>query len=285
MEYTVPMIEFIKAFFLQSSQLLLSRIDKLTIFQPWYASNLEIGLIWLDGDNTNALPQALSFQLDAFAESPDKKAQYIEWKDTLCKSTPRFSTWQDLDWNSLIPIFKPPLKYEADSVTGGQGGDKDFGRVVDNDDCPCDKEKERILRLDDKCKDRGIQASQPPSDAATKKREEMPQREGGSKDIRRRFEGQLVVSSQRSHNATELCDSETSFGPDFVSTEEGVFCSMSQKKTFPICCHDRDSSEDTHICFDLEVNALVMPESEDTAHTKRIRDELPATNYSLVRRW
>lgn len=170
-------------------------------------------------------------------------------------------------------------------MTGGQGGDKDFGRVVDSDDCTYDKEKERILRLDDKCKDKGIQASLVPSDSVTRKREERPRRPGDPKDLVRRFEGQLVVSSQRSHNATELCDSETSFGPDFVSTEEGVFCSMSQKKTFPICGHDRDSSEDIRICFDLEANALVMPESEDTAHTKRIRDELPTTNYSLIRRW
>lgn len=245
--------------------------------------------MWLDGDNTNGFPQAMSFQLDAFSESSDKKDQYKQWKDTLCKSTPRFAAWQDLDWDSPIPIFKPPLKYEADSVSGGQGGDTDFGRIVDSHDCTYDKANERLLRLGPKCKDKGIQASITPLDAATKKREEKPQRPEGTKDLRRRFEGQLVVSSQSSHNATELCDSETSVGPDFVSTEEGVFCSMSQKKTFPICGHGRDFNEDsdadTSICFDLEANALVMPEYEDTAHAKRIRDELPATNYSLVRRW
>lgn len=233
----------------------------------------------------------MSFQIDAFAESSDKKDQYIEWKDTLCKSTPRFSTWQDLDWNSPIPIFKPPLKYEADSLSGGQGGDKDFGRIVDSDDCTYDKDNERILRLGKNCKDKGIQASAG-GKPATKKREYRPKRPEGTKNLRRSFEGQLVVSTQHSHNATEVCDSDTSAGPDFVSTEEGVFCSMSQKKTFPICGHDSDSNKDdidankdTSVCFDLATNALVMPGSGDTEHTKQIRDELPATNYSLVRRW
>lgn len=230
----------------------------------------------------------MSFQIDAFADSPDKVTQYRDNKDTLCKSTPRFSTWQDLDWNSPIPLFDPPLKYEVDSVTGGQGRDKDLGKIVESDDCTYDKEKERYLKeLGQKCKDKGIGRSGfPPGrfiQSSPSRRQERPQRPAGTNDLRRRFAGQLVVSSMSSHNATELCDSETSFGPDFVSTEEGVFCSMSQKKTFPLCGHDGASTRD--ICFDLEAGALVTPDSEDTAHAKRIREELPVTNYSLVRRW
>lgn len=224
----------------------------------------------------------MSLQLDAFIESGDKRSQYIEWKDTLCESTPRFAFWQDLDWNSPIPYFGPPLKYWPDSQTGGQGADKDFGVVVDSDDCKYDKKKERALRLGDKCEAKGIRATKIPM-FDQHKRHERPERREGTRDLRARFASQLVVSSKRSHTATELCESETSLGPDFVSTEEGVFCSMSQKKTFPIC--GRDSKPAADACFDLEANELVMPKSEDTAHTKRIRDDLPVTNYSLVRRW
>ena len=72
-------------------------------------------------------------------------------------------------------------------------------------------------------------------------------------------------------------------GRTFVSTEEGVSRSMSQKKTYPICGHDNGSK--AGICFNLEANTLVIPEYDDTEHTKRIREELPASNYSLIRRW
>lgn len=164
------------------------------------------------------------------------------------------------------------------------GGDKDFGVIVDSDDCKYDKKKERVLRLGDKCEAKGIRATKVPMfDYNRQKLRERPERREDTKDLRARLASQLVVSSKRSHTATELCESETSLGPDFVSTEEGVFCSMSQKKTFPICGRDSDPAADA--CFDLEANALVMPQPEDTAHTKRIREELPATNYSLVCRW
>ncbi|KAL1866689.1 hypothetical protein Daus18300_006633 [Diaporthe australafricana] len=292
---------------------------------PWYPSDLEMGstrrtpkCVWLDGDNSNGLPQALSFQLDAFADSADKMAQYAKWPDTLCRSTPRFSTWQDLDWNSQIPIFKPKLDYYDDSATGGQGADMDFGKIVDSDDCKYDKKKERQLRLDPACHKKGVWSSQlplpwyqdkshkshkrhdrrhPPQSRAGESDEsgtshgmnsdtaQRPRLPRGGKSLAARFAEQLVVSTKRSHSstATELCDSETSFGPDFVSTEEGLFCSMSQKKTFPLC--NRNGEADASTCFDLDANELVVPKTLDTAHTKRILDELPITNYTLVRRW
>ena len=227
----------------------------------------------------------MSFQIDAFAESHDKVEQYREYKDTLCKSTPRFSTWQDLDWNSPIPYFDPPLKYQQDFATGGQGADKNFSQIVDTDLCTYDKEKERVLNLDDSCERKGVKATTPPHGpiGRGKRHQQTWKRSEGSMKLSARFASQLVVSSKRSHNATEVCDSETSFGPDFISTEEGVFCSMSQKKKFPICGHDSDTTTD--VCFDLEAKALVMPESEDIEHTRRVREALPPTNYSLVRRW
>lgn len=261
-------------------------------FQPWYPSNLEVGpnrkspkCVWLDGDNSNGLPQALSFQIDAFAESQDKVAQYKANKDTLCKSTPRFSTWQDLDWNSPIPYFDPPLKYEKDFFTGGQGGDLNFSQIVDSDLCKYDKEKERVLKLDKSCEQKGVKATLvgENSPSIRTKRQEKGQLPEDITTLSAKLARQLVVSSKPVHSATEVCDSDTSYGPDFVSTEEGIFCSMSQKKKFPICGHDSNSTVET--CFDLKTKTLVMPGSEDTEHTRRIRDALPPTNYSLVRRW
>lgn len=213
-------------------------------------------------------------------------AQYKANKDTLCKSTPRFSTWQDLDWNSPIPYFDPPLKYEKDFLTGGQGGDLNFSQIVDSDLCKYDKKKERVLKLDkESCEQKGVKATLvgPTQGIFGRKRKEKQRSPDDITTLSARLASELVVSSKSDHSATEVCDSDTSFGPDFVSTEEGVFCSMSQKKKFPICGHDSDSTAET--CFDLETKTLVVPGSEDTEHTRRIRDALPPTNYSLVRRW
>ena len=59
----------------------------------------------------------------------------------------------------------------------------------------------------------------------------------------------LVVSSHEVHSAKQLCDSETSRGPDFVSLGEDLYCEMNskQKKVYPLC-----KGGDTSDCFDLK---------------------------------
>jgi hypothetical protein len=44
--------------------------------------------------------------------------------------------------------------------------------------------------------------------------------------VKRAVDTRLVISSEASHNATALCASETSRGPDFVSLAEKVYCNM-----------------------------------------------------------
>lgn len=55
----------------------------------------------------------------------------------------------------------------------------------------------------------------------------------------------LIISSDPSHNATELCASFTSRGPDLVNLAEGVYCDMETSDTLPIC-----SDSITKDCFD-----------------------------------
>lgn len=45
----------------------------------------------------------------------------------------------------------------------------------------------------------------------------------------------LVVSSDPSHSATGLCESETSRGPDLISTVEGLFCDMETRQVLKVC--------------------------------------------------
>ncbi|KAL8865488.1 MAG: hypothetical protein Q9174_006859 [Haloplaca sp. 1 TL-2023] len=43
------------------------------------------------------------------------------------------------------------------------------------------------------------------------------------------------MSTHEGHSAKELCEHDTSAGPDFVSMKEGLFCDMSEKKLWPLC--------------------------------------------------
>ncbi|KAI1347143.1 hypothetical protein F5Y01DRAFT_330117 [Xylaria sp. FL0043] len=50
-----------------------------------------------------------------------------------------------------------------------------------------------------------------------------------------RSDDRLVVSHLDSHSAIEVCESETSWGPDFVSMAEGLYCNMETHEVVPLC--------------------------------------------------
>ncbi|KAL6721491.1 hypothetical protein ACLMJK_000595 [Lecanora helva] len=59
----------------------------------------------------------------------------------------------------------------------------------------------------------------------------------------------LVISDIQKHSAEELCASDSSHGPDFVSKYENKFCDMETKTIHPLC----DGSLQTE-CFDIDQN-------------------------------
>ncbi|KAK0513983.1 hypothetical protein JMJ35_003705 [Cladonia borealis] len=79
----------------------------------------------------------------------------------------------------------------------------------------------------------------------------VKQRDTPVKRIRPRsaaMNSSIVSSTDPSHSAVKLCDSDTSYGPDFVSLSEGIFCDMATKTPWPLCsesvadnCYDWDS--------------------------------------------
>jgi hypothetical protein len=72
----------------------------------------------------------------------------------------------------------------------------------------------------------------------------------------------LIRSDIWSHNATDLCTSDHSRGPDFVSLAEGMHCDMDTRKLTPLChesgsyqnAQDKHSIED---CFSIDENKLI----------------------------
>jgi hypothetical protein len=61
--------------------------------------------------------------------------------------------------------------------------------------------------------------------------------------------------------------SETSMGPDFVSTVEELFCDMEEREVWPLC-----STQITNGCLDMDTKAMwgVCLTARDAA-TRRIR--------------
>lgn len=49
------------------------------------------------------------------------------------------------------------------------------------------------------------------------------------------FQNTIVGSHYSRHNSTALCSNPMSYGPDFVSFHERVFCDMANRLTLPLC--------------------------------------------------
>lgn len=81
----------------------------------------------------------------------------------------------------------------------------------------------------------------------------------------------LVVSNHGHHSAQELCESDTAFGPDFVSTSECVYCDMVTGEKWALC--EGDIKED---CFDLERKEF---------KGGRKRAAVPEKRYQKVEEW
>lgn len=65
--------------------------------------------------------------------------------------------------------------------------------------------------------------------------------------VKRAVDTRIVVTSDPSHNATALCESETSRGPDLVSLAEKVYCNMETRKTLPLCDEDKVVTDCFHV--------------------------------------
>jgi hypothetical protein len=82
-----------------------------------------------------------------------------------------------------------------------------------------------------------------------------PRRRSNSKRSAQ-MENTVVHSTSPAHNAEELCNSEGSVSPDFISYTEGKLCDMTTKLLWPLC-----SDQTTIGCFDANLNRLLPDET------------------------
>lgn len=233
--------------------------------QSWFLSETSIGTgftkpkcVWLDADHSNKInARALSFHLNDMAPNPDKLDQYNAHKETLCKSTPRFSFWGNLLPDGIIPFFKPKLTYNIDSGGAGQGNDTDMARVIDK---PGQYDKSVYLNQGEK----------------TRRSTQIKRRsaQGFNKDP-----GHLIVTDHPGDDVRRVCESETSFGWDIVSTVQNLFCDMEVKQLYPLC----DANDVRDNCFNLE-GKVVVPKGGIEARD-RFAHAISQKNYTSEAYW
>lgn len=184
--------------------------------------------------------------LPDFIASGQRLSQYTLNPETLCSSPPRFQMYEKFDWDSSHVFFQPPLEYT------GSGADKDPKRVIRNKGVtdggkhPAYEFMQAIPHWRDTLSTMFNQAPEEGSSHVPKVEKVEVPRSIGTGKYHPRHKNHLVSSDYKYHSAKELCNSETSLGPDFVNLREGIFCDMGAKQIWPIC---NDDSGITHACF------------------------------------
>jgi hypothetical protein len=134
--------------------------------------------------------------------------------------------YEQLKTEDSILVFKPPLQYKDD------GSDADISKVINNPGVPGDL---NMALQNAVCSREAFGAGCPGA--------ARPKAKRGSQFL----QGHLVISAYAQHSAQEVCESDTSRGPDFVSLNEGLYCDMVEKKLWNTC-----SPNVTQVCFDTE---------------------------------
>jgi hypothetical protein len=67
---------------------------------------------------------------------------------------------------------------------------------------------------------------------------------------------QLRISHHAEHSASELCGMDRSWGPDFISVVEGLYCDMCERDLYPLCANEHQTN-----CFNVDERVLRSSES------------------------
>lgn len=86
----------------------------------------------------------------------------------------------------------------------------------------------------------------------------------------------LVVHESKRWTAREVCEDPNSYGPDYVSLKDGLFCNMETRELIPLC-----SDTVTEDCFSLDD----QPAAAAGAKARRRRNVLTKRGYSKVLDW
>ena len=235
----------------------------------WHYSSLTVGAsdgedyqptcTWIDGDNV--YPNGMGIRLPDFSGSPDRVGQlanqFSNHPEYICKSTPRFRMYQHMNGHDVLPYFD----YDDNNATF-----KDPAAAMDKSHWKINVEGPNV-------NSQTILQDYVPAPGSVKRSlgQALSRRSGVLSTV--------IISGSAQHSAKELCDSETSWGHDFVSLKEKMFCDMESKILWHIC-----DGETTNGCFDVEERVMKASRGIRRRGTKT-GTVPPVKSYMKTMRW
>lgn len=175
--------------------------------------------------------------------------------------TSEFAQYQNMNSNDSIPYFQPPLERKPGSNLELNPEEAfDTSRWAMPDYPGDDITKEVIDGWSDK---RSLPVRKRNGPAAT----------GATNS------GVVIISTSQYHSATELCNSDNSWGHDFVSSTENMFCDMELKQLWPVCSTSKASA-----CFDTKISKM-RPAKGLRGRDSSSGEIPPEKNYAKTIHW
>ncbi|KAF8241523.1 hypothetical protein K440DRAFT_570280 [Wilcoxina mikolae CBS 423.85] len=204
--------------------------------------------LWIDGSAGKTVTQGMGIHLIDFAAgtTTERINQYRNNYTQMCGSKPRFHLYNKITTDHYLPYFDPPLEYAPDG--------SDF--------------KPNLIPADG-----STQGPLPPHQNRKVKSRSLPDQDSSY------WEGVLITSKYDSHSASELCNSETSRGADFVSYKEGLYCDMAAKELWVLC-----DKVHTYACFDTKKNGM-RPGKGLSGRDESSGRQIPGKSYHHVDEW
>lgn len=254
----------------------------------WYHSNIQESLqgnpykpscFWITspdikGKKSGNFPQGAAVHLGDFNWNTARAQQYQDHQDTMCKSPPRFKMYDSLTEMNCIPIFKPHLQYASDWT------DPDFNALMKPGQTFCDPgpgtkpSYQQIHSLE-----RWSSGRFPAPNYGVKRSERSTKTRRTGPTGQACMDHHVVISEYDAHTATELRKSDTSVGPDFVSTKENLYCDMCTHELWHIC-----SAAVTQACFDMNTKTM-RPGTGPKARDVDSGREVPTKDYKKITEW
>ena len=226
---------------------------------PWYSQEATIGqgdhrpkCVWID-DNQTPLShkwKGLTMHLPSFTVEGQQKAQNVadSWQqntDLVCESEARWSMYQKIEIPYRPQVFKDEFRRNPDGTDDEQQilNEANWKRAEQPFDalskCP-PKSKQLIdKQAREKC--------YPQNASAQDRLQRQTETKRSLFDTQAAMCDEIVISSLEGNDVFDLCNSQTSLGPDHVSLANSMFCDMSTKTLWPLCA-DTVSGD----CFDVD---------------------------------
>jgi hypothetical protein len=245
----------------------------------WYASNLEVkgdsqavypSCVWItaadpaNGRKAHDFPDGFALHMMDFVGENMAKG-YLSNPSAMCGG-PRFKSYPSFSELNCVPFFNPPLRDASADISS-----VDL-TAPNNNKVACQPGPDRKATRAEMVKLEKWSSHGGPTYGVRKREafgaEIQPPKNQSS------WHNQLIISHKEIHSAKELCESKTSAGPDFISTKEGFYCDMTQRKLLPLC-----SATLTSRCFHLGTKKLVP------GGGPRRRAVQPSKSYDVVSSW